>query len=138
MQRYRTERTAPPSGAGWAELIRPAWGDAYAYLTRRDRTLRLSLEHRAHPPSEPMTLSLVSNSDGSCTRLELAAPSSPATEVPLEELVVAELSTALSPLRRTHLRARLKVNNQRLGRALDKLLAEGRVRKERQGLTVAR
>lgn len=110
-----------------------AWGDAYAYLTRRDRALRLSLEHRSHPPSEPLTLSLVSEPDGSCTRLELAAPSSLTAETPLENLVLAELSTTHSPVRRTQLRARLKVNNQRLGLALDKLVAEGRVRKESRG-----
>lgn len=114
-----------------------AWGDAYAYLTRRDRALRLSLEHRSHPPSEPVTLSLVSEADGSCTRLELAAPSSPTTEAPLEDLVLGKLSTQ-SPVRRTHLRARLKVNNQRLGLALDKLLAEGRVRKAPQGWIAVR
>jgi len=115
-----------------------AWGDAYAYLTRHDKALRLSLEHRAHPPSEPMSLSLVSEADGSRTRLELAAPNSPTTEIPLEDLVLAEVSTAKSPVRRTHLRARLKVNNQRLGLALDKLLAEGRVRKDSQGWMAGR
>lgn len=115
-----------------------AWGDAYAYLTRRDKALRLSLEHRSHPPSEPMTLSLVSEPDGSCTRLEIAGPSSPTTEAPLEDLVLTELSTTQSPVTRTHLRARLKVNNQRLGLALEKLLAEGRVRKEPEGWLLVR
>lgn len=115
-----------------------AWGDAYAYLTRRDKALRLSLEHRSHPPSEPMALSLVSEADGSCTRLELAANSSAATEASLDDLVLAELSGTQSPVRRTQLRARLKVNNQRLGLALDKLLAEGRIRKDSQGWMAVR
>lgn len=115
-----------------------AWGDAYAYLTRRDKGLRLSLEHRSHPPSEPMALSLVSEADGSCTRLELATNSSAATEASLEDLVLAELSSNQSPVTRTQLRARLKVNNQRLGLALDKLLAEGRIRKEPQGWMAVR
>jgi hypothetical protein len=112
-----------------------AWGDAYAYLSRRDRTLRLALEHRSHPPSDPVALRLVSEADGSCTHLELAATDSTTTQPPLEDLVLAELSALQAPLRRTALRSRLKVNNQRLGLALRKLLAEGRVRTDSQGWT---
>ncbi len=110
-----------------------AWGDAYAYLTRRDKALRLSLEHRSHPPSEPLALSLVSRPDGSCTHLELAQEPASGTNNSLEDLVLAELSDSPTPLRRTHLRARLKVNNQRLGQALETLRARARVRTDSTG-----
>jgi hypothetical protein len=114
-----------------------AWGDAYAYLTRRDRALRLSLEHRAHPPCEPLALSLVSRPDGSSTHLELAQPTA-STDNTLEDLVLSELSASQSPLTRTNLRARLKVNNHRLGQAIEALRTQGRVRNDSTGWSVVR
>ena len=109
-----------------------AWGDAYAYLSRRDRTLRLSLEHRSHASIDPLNLSLVSRPDGSCTHLELAQDA-PAPADSLHDLVLAELARTTTPLRRTQLRARLKVNNQRLGRALEELRAQARARCDADG-----
>jgi hypothetical protein len=110
-----------------------AWGDAYAYLTRRDHGLRLSVEHRCHPPQEAIPLSLVSRPDGSCTHLEVAqAPAVTAPET-LEQAVLAELAASHTPLRRTHLRARLKVNNLRLGLVLDSLEKRGRLRRQPTG-----
>jgi len=109
-----------------------AWGDAYAYLARRERTLRLALEHRSHPAVEPLTLGLVARPDGSCAHLELAHDTvAPVDDLP--ERVLAELASANAPLRRTHLRARLKVNNQRLGRALEQLRAQARARCDTAG-----
>jgi hypothetical protein len=46
---------------------------------------------------------------------------------------VKELTAAGTALTRTQLRARLKVNNQRLGVALDALERTGRANKTRQG-----
>jgi hypothetical protein len=115
-----------------------AWGDAYAYLTRRERALRLSLEHRSHPPCEPLALSLVSRPDGSGTHLELAPAPTPALDHPLEDLVLSELSGSQTALRRTHLRARLRVNNLRLGQALEALRAQGRVRADSTGWSLVR
>lgn len=112
-----------------------AWGDAYAYLSRRDRTLRLSLEHRSHAPVDAMTISLVSRPDGSCTHLQLAQDA-PAPVDLLPDLVLAELARTKTPLRRTHLRARLQVNNQRLGRALEQLRAQARARCDAAGWSV--
>lgn len=109
-----------------------AWGDAYAYLSRRDRALRLSLEHRSHAPIDPLTLNLVSQTDGSCTHLELAQDAPPRLDA-LQDLVLAELARTSTPLRRTHLRARLKVNNQRLGQALEELRAQARARCDAAG-----
>lgn len=110
-----------------------AWGDAYVYLSRRDQTLRLCLEHRSHPPTQPLALKLVSQPDGSCTHLELAQePTSPVEHL-IENRILAELTRSQSPLRRTHLRTRLKVNNQRLGQALKALRAQGKIRTNSEG-----
>ena len=89
-----------------------AWGDAYAYLSRRDTSLRLSLEHRSHPAIDPLALKLVSRTDGSATHLELDSNQTPTAAASLEALALKELTTAGTALTRAQLRARLKVNNQ--------------------------
>ena len=110
-----------------------AWGDAYAYLSRRDSAFRLSLEHRSHPAADPFALKLVSRADGSATHLEIAGDHTPTAPPSLEALTESELAAAGAPLTREQLRARLKVKNQRLGDALETLQRAGRITKTPQG-----
>jgi len=110
-----------------------AWGDAYAYLSRRDTAFRLALEHRSHPAADPFALKLVSRADGSATHLEIAAEHAPSAPPSLEALAETELAAAGAALTREQLRARLKVKNQRLGDALDTLQRAGRITKTPQG-----
>jgi len=110
-----------------------AWGDAYAYLSRRDTAFRLALEHRSHPAADPLALKLVSRADGSATHLEIAGEHAPGAPASLEVLAESELAAAGVALTREQLRARLKVNNQRLGGALETLQRAGRVTKTPQG-----
>lgn len=110
-----------------------AWGDAYAYLSRRDSAFRLALEHRSHPAADPLALKLVSRADGSATHLEIAGEHTLSAPPSLEALAESELATAAAALTREQLRARLKVNNQRLGGALEALQRAGRVTKTPQG-----
>jgi len=110
-----------------------AWGDAYAYLSRRDTAFRLALEHRSHPAADPLALKLVSRADGSATHLEIAGEHAPSAPASLELLAESELAAAGVALTREQLRTRLKVNNQRLGGALETLQRAGRVIKTPQG-----
>ena len=110
-----------------------AWGDAYAYLSRRDSALRLSLEHRSRPAIDPLGLRLVSRPDGSATHLEIDGDKILKPAASLETLAVNELNAAGTALTRSQLRARLKVNNHRLGVALEGLERTGRATKTRQG-----
>lgn len=110
-----------------------AWGDAYAYLSRRDSAFRLSLEHRSHPAADPFALKLVSRADGSATHLEIAGDHTPTAPPSLEALTQSELAAAGAALTREQLRARLKVKNQRLGDALETLQRAGRITKTPQG-----
>jgi len=110
-----------------------AWGDAYAYLSRRDSAFRLALEHRSHPAADPFALKLVSRTDGSATHLEIAGEHSPSAPPSLEALAETELVAAGAALTREQLRARLKVKNQRLGDALETLQRAGRITKTPQG-----
>ena len=110
-----------------------AWGDAYAYLSRRDTAFRLALEHRSHPAADPLALKLISRTDGSATHLEIVGDSMPSAPPSLEALAQRELASAGAALTREQLRARLKVKNQRLGDALETLQRAGRITKTPQG-----
>lgn len=117
-----------------------AWGDCNAYLTRRANALQLSLEHRFHRPIEPLAIRLVSRPDGSCTHLEIAdretiPPIDPSYAT--NNAVLAQLAAAPGPLPRITLRAQLRLNNQRLGTALQELERLGRIRRTTQGWTMA-
>ena len=117
-----------------------AWGDCNAYLTRRANALQLSLEHRFHRPIEPLPIRLVSRPDGSCTHLEIAdREASPAINpsYATNNAVLAQLAAAPGPLPRITLRAQLRLNNQRLGTALQELERLGRIRRTTQGWTMA-
>jgi hypothetical protein len=102
-----------------------AWGDTYAYLQRtNDDGLRLHLEHRHERAIEPFVLRLASRDDGSQPHLEITQPTE-SEPLGLCDSVLSALAAAHGPLTRTALRARLKVNNNRLGVALAHLEKRG-------------
>jgi len=105
-----------------------AIGDSNAYLSRNNGNIVLTIEHRAAPCPEPMTLQLVSDPNSQSTHLRVCDQSSLAsneTDPPLGEQVLRLLAGQKAGLSRTDLRARLHVNNDRLGRTLIELEAEG-------------
>lgn len=115
-----------------------AWSDSSAYLTRRSDHITLTVEHRAAQPPEPMTLALVSEPDGSNAHLEIrdgdgvTHPQKPS----LEQLVM-DLLGQTAPLPRLEIRARLRVNNQRLGEALGTLEKRGQIQRNSEGWCLA-
>lgn len=116
-----------------------AWGDCNAYLTRRAGALQLSLEHRFHRPIEPLAIRLVSRPDGSGTHLEIADHNAPAIDPAhaTHKAVLAQLAAVPGPVPRTTLRAQLRLNNQRLGTALQELERMGQIRRTTHGWTLA-
>ena len=108
-----------------------AWTDSAAYLARKDddsNQIAVTLEHRAAPPPDPLSLALVSRTAGSATHLQLLSDPRPAQpSLPLQERLLAFLRQTDAPLRRTALRQHLRVNNQRLGHALDQLERAGQI-----------
>ena len=113
-----------------------AFGDSNAYLARDGDRLVLTLEHRAAKPPEPLTLQLVSRDDGSETHLAVAG-GAPARGADVGASLAAQIVDALrgsaTTLNRAALRARLKVNNQRLGHVLVELEARGAVERMPDG-----
>jgi hypothetical protein len=110
-----------------------AFGDSNAYLARQRSRLLLTLEHRAAPSPQPLEVELVSRPDGSAAHLQACPPQPEAGPAPLADRAWAVLRHSRQPLTRTDLRRRLRVNNQRLGEALDRLSRLGRAVRTPQG-----
>ena len=108
-----------------------AFTDSGAYLVRRDDHVVLTCEHRSCQAPQPFALKLVTDGapDGSAAHLEAIGPAAdgPETPQPLDGRVLAALQQAGSSQTRDALRQVLRVNNQRLGEALDTLAANGRI-----------
>ena len=102
-----------------------AWVDCLLYLQRDRHGLRLAVEHRSAPACDAIYLTL----DETTPHLRIVAPDRSAEPKPLEQRILETLDGAREPLRRHELRARLAVNNQRLGDALTKLEQQGLIRK---------
>jgi hypothetical protein len=116
-----------------------AFGDDNAYLAHAGDHVVLTLEHRHARTPDPVALRLVSRPDGSATHLEpiTAPPAAQAQALGLADAVVELLGEASGPLARNTLRARLKVNNQRLGDALGQLERQRRVLRSSGGWKLA-
>lgn len=116
-----------------------AFGDDNAYLARRDDHLVLTIEHRAAAAPDPLAVRLVSRPDGSATHLELLASPTTAHDRKhrLADAVVDTLRRAGEPMHRTTLRQRLRVNNQRLGDALQQLERNGNLLRTSSGWQLA-
>jgi AAA domain len=107
-----------------------AIGDSNAYLARRGDRLSLTIEHRAARSPEPIEIELVVDSEHETAQLRVCEghidPAS-SRERKLSEDVLALLARQHRPLPRTEIRALLRVNNQRLGDALDQLAQQGHI-----------
>ena len=96
-----------------------AWTDSACYLVRRDdQRLQLTVEHRSAPAPDPVLLRLVS---GDGEPLRLLVDGNDVAPHPLTEAIRCELRRSHQPVSRTALRRQLRVNNARLGEALQTL-----------------
>lgn len=111
-----------------------AWGDSNLYLRRARDQLVMSVEHRAARAPDSLSLLLRTTDDAGATvppHLEVvddpgtAGPAAAAED--LDGAVLAALAAVGAPLTRGALRAQLRVRNERLGDALVRLLAAGRL-----------
>ena len=132
-----------PSGAQAGQGLRGsgdfhAWGDSNLYLRRSHGQLALTIEHRAASAPDPLTLALVQGAGGEDPHLEIVAGrglGAPpvgeprCAEPPLDEVVLQLLGEAAAPRTRTELRVTLRVRNERLGDALERLSAAGAIQR---------
>jgi len=102
-----------------------AFGDSNLYLRRTRDHVVLSSEHRAAPASPAVRLELIAT-DAATTHLEVVAEESEGRRRGLEEHVLDLLADGVV-LTRATLRARLGVQNERLGTVLESLAQAGRL-----------
>jgi hypothetical protein len=102
-----------------------AFGDSNLYLRRTKGHLVLSSEHRAAPAAPPVFLELVAT-DAATTHLEVIAEPHDSKRRSLEEQVLDLLAGGVV-LTRAKLRAKLAVQNERLGAVLESLERAGRL-----------
>lgn len=119
-----------------------AWIDSGCYLRRTREAVVLHVEHRSAPSPEPILLQLTSDEDGHNTRLEVLDASgqaqvSPPAALPIADRILDALGTADGSMTRAALRQALRVNNQRLGDALERLQAQTRVERTKDGWVLA-
>ncbi|MCP4865664.1 MAG: AAA family ATPase, partial [Alteromonas sp.] len=110
-----------------------AFGDSNAYLAERKKRIVLSVEHRSAKSMDPIEMQLVSRANGAATHLEIIADTGLNTSASVAQRTLLLLQNSKSPLTRTAIRERLKVNNQRLGDALAHLDKQALVLKTSKG-----
>jgi hypothetical protein len=107
-----------------------AWTDSALYLQATRGATQLSIEHRAAPAPQPLTLRLWAPAHSAAPHLEIvgakALSAPPVLEPPaaprsdsLPDRLLATLHSAQRPLTRVELRSKLRVSNARLGQALE-------------------
>jgi hypothetical protein len=107
--------------------------DSNAYLTRRQDRLVLTLEHRTARPIDPLELQLLTGPDELSAHLEVVSEFKEGDPLSLDERIKKLLKNNPDPLKRTHIRSLLKVNNQRLGNALLQLEKQGSIIRHANG-----
>jgi hypothetical protein len=105
-----------------------AWGDSNLYLRRRADALLLSIEHRAAPGVEALSLDL--HADGDALALRIVEPdlaATPPAPPSVAERIEGALADADAPLSRRELRDLCRIRTATLSGALRDLLTQGRI-----------
>ncbi len=104
-----------------------AWGDSNLYLRRRDRQLRLTIEHRSAPAPEPCALELATDPAPHLRVVETEDAPDPRAAADLGARIVELLARTGRALSREELRTATRTRNATLGEALVRLRADGLV-----------
>ena len=115
-----------------------AWGDCNLYLRRLGEQLTLTVEHRAAPSGDPLSLRLAT--EGDALALELLDPRpepQPPPALSATERVEQALTEAAQPLSVAALRSSCRIRTASVCEILLQLTANGRVRKTDAGYLLA-
>jgi hypothetical protein len=113
-----------------------AWGDSNLYLRRRDRHIRLTIEHRSAPSPEPCMLELVGDPPHLCV-VDDDGAADPRAAADVADRIVEILAAAAEPVSRESLRAAVRARNATLGEALVRLRTERRIERCERGFRLA-
>lgn len=136
---HHTRKNTRPGAAG--QNLRGsgdfhAWYDSSLHLHRHKDALVLTPEHRTVPAPGAVHLQLHACEQANDTHFDVVDPQQEtgAAAVSLEADVLAALADG--PLTRDQLRATLRVRNQSLGAALDRLVQAGRIVRQNNAWTI--
>jgi hypothetical protein len=118
-----------------------AWGDSNLYLRRHSEHLTLSVEHRAAASIGTIALHLDTTDDAVALATidrPLAASSPAPVDTSVEQRILDQLATVPAPVSATALRKLCQVRNATMQTAITALIANGKVRRDRAGYTLAR
>lgn len=110
-----------------------AFGDSNIYLSREEKNIKVSIEHRSAASPEDFEMAL---HDEPCCHLKVTSPSVTASAT-IDELIIAVLKLAGTPLTRTAIREKLRLNNQRLGCALSSMEQKKSICRDKDGWRLA-
>jgi hypothetical protein len=111
-----------------------AWTDSALYLRRQRDQLLLTVEHRAAPAPDPITLTLLTE-DGHPHLEILGHETEAADAAPLATRILAAIDQLGGAATRDALRATLHIRNERLGPELTRLAAAGSLARTTAGWT---
>jgi hypothetical protein len=112
-----------------------AFGDSNLYLSRNGDLLELFAEHRAAAPVGPISLRL--SGETSNLALKCVEPSEQTKIISVEDAILVRLAEINTPISRNDLRDLLKINNQRLGQILNRMLEKGAISATSAGIFLA-
>jgi hypothetical protein len=112
-----------------------AFGDSNIYLARCKEDIELSVEHRAAPSIEKLSLRLKIEQHSVFLHI-LGEPQAEPSEISLNQRITNLLEKNTSPITRTQIRETLRVNNHRLGQAINQLVSSNLVTISAQGLQI--
>jgi len=115
-----------------------AWSDSAAYLARKKGQISLIVEHRAAASPGPFVLQLSNSGNNTHLKIVSKHPDENRSQPSLAQNIMVVLQRSDKPLYRSELRSLLRVNNQRLGQALDALEKTGTARRTADGWVRAR
>lgn len=110
-----------------------AFGDSNIYLSREEKNIKVSIEHRSAASPEDFEMAL---RDDPCCHLKVTS-ASVTSSATIEELIVAILKQSNIPQTRTALREKLRLNNQRLGCVLSSMEQKRIICRDKDGWHLA-
>lgn len=115
-----------------------AWGDSNLYLRRRDRALHLTIEHRAAPAPDDLTLDIDDTPERTALRIcTHTAETSPNGHSNPRQRVERALSDTGHPLRLRQLRELCRIRTSTLCEILEQMIRDGRVIRSDAGFQLA-
>ena len=137
---HHVRKSAAPSHAAGQGLRGSgdlhAWSDCASYLRRKGEDVLVTVEHRSAPTPPTFAVRLVGEEGPPHLEIVEVSTAGAASEQPVEERVLEVLKES-APLRRSVLREKLSVRNERLGQALEGLLEGGAVESTSEGWSLS-